>query len=237
MIAYTTLFEARLLLRLYFADMFFTKTAEWLNYAPLGSYFAGQRGGPASTWMSPFYCYCIVRSFLLPKWIAGPAMGFKPSGSTKSDLNERDPLLRAPLITRMRVILWNNKVFFHLFQVMTCIAGVALSTTRCAQYGSSVKISGCMLQNAWWPPLAWLVSMSACIIPIYYMFCPPSTPDRETLLERDERGIAQPSERAKRNRSTSVSVAFEVVNLIVIAYTTTLFVLSFFLTDAHIHWR
>lgn len=237
MIAYTTVAEAKLLLRMVFVELMFLKLGEWLHYAPLGSYYSGRRETPSMIWMSPFYTYCIVRSFLLPKWIAGPAMGFKPSGSQRSDINERDPVLRAPLMTRIRVILWNNKVILQLLQITTCFAGVALSTTRCALYIDSNKIIGCMMQNAWWPPLAWLIYTSACLIPIYYMICPPSTPDRETLLVRDERGIAQPSMHAKRTRTTRVSHVFELINVFVAAYTTMLFVFTWFLSEKYIGWR
>lgn len=121
-------------------------------------------------------------------------------GGMKSELNERDAHRRAPLARRLKVILWNNKVWMHLVYLLFCIAAVTRSTVNgiMLHRGSPSRTLLYMLTHAGWPPMAWLLAVNAACVPIHYAIWPPTMPDRETLLNRDPAtGIAHPTEAAK----------------------------------------
>ncbi|OGM50352.1 hypothetical protein ABOM_001133 [Aspergillus bombycis] len=65
-------------------------------------------------WMSPYIAVCMVRSFILPKWLGGQTQAFNPTGSLAAALNERDPKLTKNMFIRLRAVFLNYMVFFHL---------------------------------------------------------------------------------------------------------------------------
>lgn len=199
LIAYTNGTQLRWLIRACFASLFTNRLCEFALFIPSG-YQTGQRGSRAQLWMSPYIALTIIRSFVLPIWLGGQKQAFKPSGSLKSELSERDPAARAPLLRRLRVIVINYLAGYHILYVYFCLAAVSLTTSRCAaeQYTINDQLL-CGLTHAFWPPIAWIIVVSAFWIPISYAINPPSMPDREALLNRDPKtGIAHPTEQSKK---------------------------------------
>merc|ERR1711939_1213520 len=57
--------------------------------------------------MSPYISLSIIRSFILPKWLGGSIVAFKPTGSLGNALNERDPKNKKSMLRRLWAILFN----------------------------------------------------------------------------------------------------------------------------------
>ena len=229
LVAYATGAQLRWLIRACFAAMASNRLCEFALFLPSG-YSTGQRGGRAQLWMAPYIALTIIRSFALPKWLGGQTQAFKPSGSLKSDLNERDPQLRAPMYRRLFVIVFNNLAYFHVLYVYFCLAAVSLSTYRCIQGNNGYKAQGvCLLTHAFWPPMTWVLVVTAFWIPITYACDPPTmSSDRETYLIRDPKtGVAHPTPKSKRIGFKPEIVLFELEYTLTTAFTTFVFIGSF----------
>lgn len=86
-----------------------------------------------------------------------------------------------------------------------------------------------ILTHPCWPPLVWLMAATACTVPLAYAISPPSMPDREDLLYRDEvTGIAHPTEEAKRAKWGKTNLLHEGFYMTVTFYTTVIFFGSWF---------
>lgn len=174
--------------------------------------------------MAPYISLTLIRSFLLPTWLGGQRQAFKATGSIKSSLNERNPRTRAPMYRRIWTILVNYLAGFHVAYVYFVLVAVVISTYRCfLQHSVRAKLV-CLVTHAFWvrlhfpfrpirlsnsfgsflltlgtqPPLAWASVVSSFWIPLAYATDPPNMPDREELLNRDKRGIAHPTNKAKK---------------------------------------
>ena len=178
--------------------------------------------------MSPYIALCLIRSFVLPKWLGGQAQAFKPTGSLKSKLNERDPQKRAPMWRRMWTIIVNYMAFFHVGYVYFTLVAVVMSSYRCFLKLTTKDILICLVTHALWPPLTFIIVCSSFWIPITYAIDPPSVPDREELLERDPKtGIARPTKEAKKIGFKGQSAWFEFEYTFTTLYTTLVLVASF----------
>ena len=165
----------------------------------------------------PDYFLAFMRSFILPTAIGGSKPGFKASGSIRNALNERSPQHRASLLRRLRITLFSHLAIIHLLFITACLTGLALNLARTF---SPAKTS---IPNLWsttpiqtpaqrleffitrlgWPPLFWLQFVASAATPIVYAIWPPSQPDREELLDRDEKsGVAYPKIEARGVRRT-----------------------------------
>lgn len=228
LVAYANDEELRWLIRACFAAFMCNRLSELALFLPSG-YATGQRGSRAQLWMAPYYSITIIRSFVLPKWLGGQAQAFKPSGSLKSDLNERDAATRAPVFRRLWTILAHYLGWFHISYVYFCLAAVILSSYRCILENKTVKGKLlCLLTHAGWPPMTWIIVISAFWIPISYACDPPTMPDREDLLERDPKtGVAHPTAKSKKIAFKPETALFEFEYLFTTAYTTLIFVASF----------
>jgi hypothetical protein len=228
MVAYANDTELRWLIRSCFAALVSNRLCELALYLPAG-YATGQRGSRAQLWMAPYVAITIIRSFLLPKWLGGQAQAFKPTGSLKSNLNERDAARRAPVSRRLRVILFNYLAWFHISYVYFCIAAVILSSYRCILDTKLKNRLICLLTHAGWPPMTWIIVISAFWIPINYACDPPNMPDREALLQRDPKtGIAHPTPKSKKIAFRPETALFELEYSLTTAFTALVFVAAFF---------
>ena len=231
LVAYANDDQLRWLVRSCFAAFMCNRLSELALFLPSG-YATGQRGSRAQIWMAPYIGLTIIRSFFLPTWLGGQAQAFKPSGSLKSDLNERDPVLRAPMYRRLRVILFNNLAYFHVSYVYFCLTAVVLSTYRCiAQNTDSVREAiECLLTHAFWPPLTWIIVVSAFWTPITYACDPPTmNSDRESYLVRDSKtGVAHPTKKSKKIGFKAETALFEFEYTFTTVFTTLVFVAAFF---------
>ena len=179
--------------------------------------------------MAPYITLSILRSFVLPTWLGGQKQAFKPTGSLKSELNERDPATRAGIFRRFKVVAINYLAGYHLLYVYLVLAAVTLTTLRCIfDYPTVEEKLVCMLTHAFWPPIAWIVTISAFWTPVSYALDPPSVPDREELLNRDPKtGIAHPTKKSKKTTFKAETMLFELEYLISTAFTAVVFVASF----------
>ncbi|KAE8354325.1 nucleotide-diphospho-sugar transferase [Aspergillus coremiiformis] len=198
-------------------------------FTPAG-YHTGQRNSRFQLWMSPYIALCMIRSFILPKWLGGQAQAFKPTGSLSSALHERDPQLMKNMFVRLRVMLLNYMAFFHLGFVYVTLVAVIISSYRCFAEESGAKdiIIG-LITHAFWPPFAFFFICSSMWTPIAYAIDPPAMPDREDLLTRDPKtGVAHPTAESKKIAFGGQLVWFEVEYSAATIATVLVFAYSFF---------
>ena len=228
LVAYTNNQELRWQIRYCFIAIIAARINEYVTYIPAG-YRMNQRGNDALLWMAPYHAMTIARAFLVPKWLGGKASGFSASGSIKSELNERDQHKRAPLWRRLKVILWDCNAIMHLLYVLFIFAAVVLSIYRAftIRHKTVHNILFYLLTHAFWPPVIWVISASACLVPIVYAIFPPTMPDREELLERNKEGVARPKPEWKQMRWGKKNNWFELQYSLLTAYTSFLFALTF----------
>jgi hypothetical protein len=229
LIAYSNYEQLRWLIRACFAALFINRLCEFALYLPAG-YATGQRGARAQVWMSPYISITIIRSFFLPKWLGGQLQTFQPSGSIKSELNERDPTIRARLLQRMRVILLDYMGIYHIIYVYFCLSAISLTTSRCvAENSNSHDRALCLLTHAFWPPLSWLIVVSAFWTPVTYAIDPPKMPAREELMDVDPKTLVKrPKEVHKKTSWGLRDGFFEIELCITTIFTAVVFVMSFF---------
>jgi hypothetical protein len=229
LIAYANDDQLRWLIRACFAALLINRLCEFALYLPAG-YATGQRGARTQLWMAPYISVSIVRSFFLPKWLGGAVQTFQPTGSIKSDLNERDPVIRAGLFRRLRVILFNYLSIYHLIYVYFVLSAVSLSSSRCvAENGSLHDKLLCLLTHAFWPPVAWIIVCSAFWIPVTYAIEPPDMPPRDDLLQLDPKtGVRRPTEQAKLTAWGVRDATGELEYTLTTAFTCMVFMAAFF---------
>lgn len=219
LVAYANDTQLRWLIRACFAGFVVNRLCEFVLFLPAG-YAVGQRGGRSQLWMAPYIALTIIRSFVLPKWLGGQTQAFKPTGSLQSALNERSRKLRAPMYRRIWTVLINYLAGFHVAYVYFVLVAVVLSTYRCFLKHTLRDKLLCLVTHAFWPPLAWIMLVSAFWIPITYAVDPPTVPDREELLNRDPKtGVAHPTAGAKKISWAPQSVLFEVEYCVTTAFT------------------
>jgi len=66
-----------------------------------------------------------------------------------------------------------------------------------------------LLTRIFWIPLAWPLHIAAFLRPLQYTLFPPSVPDREELLVRDEKGVAYPKASARSPKFTQLGLGME----------------------------
>jgi len=228
LVAFANEEQLRILVWACFTSLVVAKITDFVMYLPAG-YFTGQNGMRSHFWMSPYLALAIMRAFFLPSWLGGQKQAFKPSGSLRSDLNERDPVLRAGMWTRLRVIVFNYMGWYHIIYVYFTLTGVTLATGRCAvdNYISADRFR-CLLTHAFWPPVSWLLVVSSFWIPITYALDPPSCKTRDELLDRDPKTrVAHPKESSKKISYGKRSVWYEFENAGMTLFTAFIFVAAF----------
>lgn len=229
LVAFTSYTQLRWKIRLCFASFILSRLNEWISFLPSG-YRLAQRDAVAQMWMAPFHAMAIIRGFFLPSWFGGRPMGFSSSGSVKSELNERDPKSRAPLFRRLKVIIWDYNVWMHLLYAIFLLVAVCRSTVRgiVSDGGTRARLMY-LFTHAFWPPMLWLLGLTASLTPLRYAVWPPSMPDREELLERDPKtGIARPKEEWKRKRYSKKTFWHETQVTCITIYVTVIFIGAFF---------
>lgn len=230
LIAYANTNQLRWLIRLCFIQMITTRIDELLVFLPAG-YHNGQRGSRYLLWMSPYISVCLIRAFVLPKWLGGQAMAFKPTGSLGSALNERDAKRRRNVFVRLWTILINYNAIYHLIFVYLTLVGVTYSSYRCISENKNVHdILQCLVTHAFWPPMTFLFLCTSLWTPIAYAIFPPSEPDREDLLVRDPKtNVAHPTEKSKKTAFGGQAAWFELEYTLTTAYTCLIFACSFYI--------
>ncbi|EON68177.1 hypothetical protein W97_07326 [Coniosporium apollinis CBS 100218] len=229
LVAFANYGQLRWQIRLCFASLILTRINEYIMFIPSG-YRLAQRDSGAQQWMAPYHALTILTAFILPSWLGGKPMTFSSSGSIKSELNERDARLRAPLWRRLKVMIWDCKVYLHILYIAFVMTSVILSTVRAFFRDSAYKVLVYLLTHAFWPPLIWLLCITAFCVPIRYTIWPPTVPDREELLDRDPKtGIAHPKPEFKIQRWRKATFWHETQYTVITIFTGVIFFGSFFI--------
>jgi hypothetical protein len=210
LIVFTSDNQFRWLIRAAFATVISRRIMEFFLYIPAG-YHTGQRFARYQIWMAPYLTLCLIRAFILPKWLGGASTAFRPTGSLDSTLNERDADSRKGMLRRLFYILIQCQAIFHLLFVYFVIAGAITVTYKCFIIERSPsKILQCLLTHAWWPPVTWIFLASSMWTPVAYAVNPPTVPDREDLLNRDPKTfIAHPRDVTKKIAFGAQAMWFE----------------------------
>lgn len=228
LVAYATEEQLRWLIRACFAATISNRLCEFVLFIPAG-YHTGQRGSRYQLWMSPYIALCLIRSFMLPKWLGGQVQAFKPTGSLASALNERDPALKRSMVRRIWTILINYMGIFHLAFVYLTLVAVVLTSYRCfVRTDDTRSLLLCLVTHAFWPPLTFIFICSSLWTPVAYAIDPPQMPDREQLLDRDPKTmVAHPNAKSKKIAFGGQAAWFEFELTTTTLYTTLVFVASF----------
>ncbi|KAK8929114.1 hypothetical protein H634G_03362 [Metarhizium anisopliae BRIP 53293] len=228
LVAYASEEQLRWLIRACFASTISNRLCEFVLFIPAG-YHTGQRGSRYQLWMSPYIALCLIRSFMLPKWLGGQVQAFKPTGSLASALNERDPALKKNMFRRVWTILINYMGMFHLVFVYFTLVGVVLTSYRCfVRTDSTRSLLMCLVTHAFWPPLTFIFICSSLWTPVAYAIDPPQMPEREQLLDRDPKTmVAHPTPKSKKIAFGGQAAWFEFELTTSTLYTTLIFVVSF----------
>ncbi|KAG5916912.1 hypothetical protein E4U42_007457 [Claviceps africana] len=228
LVAYATEEQLRWLLRGCFATTISNRLCEFVLFIPSG-YHTGQRASRYQLWMAPYIALCLVRAFILPKWLGGQAQAFKPTGSLGSALNERDPKLKKNMLRRVWTILINYMGSFHLIFVYFTLVSVVLTSWRC--FVNTITLRSlllCLVTHAFWPPLTFLFICNSMWTPVAYAIDPPQMPEREQLLIRDPKTmVAHPNPKYKKIAFGGQAAWFELEQTITTAYTCLIFAATF----------
>jgi len=230
LVAFSSIEQLRWLIWACFATTISNRLCEFVLFIPAG-YNVGQRDFRYQLWMSPYLAICIVRAFLLPTWLGGEVVAFKPTGSLGSALNERDPTNKKNMLRRLWTILFNYLAIFHFSFVYITLVAVVLTTYRgfFQEAGTKAIILG-LITHAFWPPLTFLFICSSLWTPVSYAIDPPTMPDREELLDRDSKtGVAHPTTQSKKIGFGGQAAWFELQHTAATIYTVLIFAYSFFL--------
>ena len=163
----------------------------------------------------------LIRSFILPKWLGGRVAGFTASGSLKDDLNERRANYRAPLLDRLRHILFDCGAIFHLVYIISCLLSMSkyIRQTYIAAGNDTYRFWMAILPVVAWPPPVWYQMVIACLTPLQYACFPPDVPDREDCLDRDPAsGVAYPTDKAKLPTWTMRGFRYVQLHFLIIIY-------------------
>lgn len=233
LVAYANDDQLRWLIRACFAATMSNRLCEFALFSPAG-YHTGQRGARYQIWMAPYIALCIIRSFLLPRWLGGQTQAFRPTGSLSSALHERNPKTRKNMFRRLWAILINYMAVFHLAFVYLTLVGAVLTSFRCVvqegpgRGGSTMGLLRCLVTHAFWPPLTFLFLCSCLWTPVAYAVDPPAMPDREELLCRDPKtGVAHPTAGSKKIAFGGQAAWFELEYTTSTIWTAAVFVGSF----------
>lgn len=231
LVAYATDEQLRWLIRACFAQTIVNRLCEFALFIPAG-YHTGQRDSRYQMWMSPYLALSIIRAFFLPSWLGGQVVAFKPTGSLGSALNERDPANKANMFRRIWGVLFNYMAIFHFLYVYLTLVAVVLTSYRCFfPAGMSIRtIFLGLITHAFWPPLTFLFICTSLWTPVSYAIDPPVMPERESLLDRDQKtGVAHPTAISKKIGFGGQAAWFELQYTLTTAYTCLIFAYSFFM--------
>ncbi|KAJ5034859.1 uncharacterized protein L3040_008127 [Drepanopeziza brunnea f. sp. 'multigermtubi'] len=231
LVAFSTVTQLRWLIWGASASVACNRLCEVAMSSPSG-YHTSQRDSRSQFWMSPYLALSIMRAFILPRWLGGNVVAFKPTGSLGSALNERDAQNRKSMPRRLFTILFNYMAIFHFVFVYFTLAAVAVTSYK-VFFAPDTSLRGIFIGltiHVFWPPMTFLFLVSSLWTPIAYAIDPPVMPEREALLQRDQKtGIAHPTEASKRIAFSGQEVWFEFLYTVSTVHTVVVFVYSFYL--------
>ena len=175
-------------------------------------------------WLQPYRIQGILVSLLRR---LGVPHRWVPAGAS---LREVDPQGK-PLGTRLKMVLWDSNAVIHLAYLIVLSVALRKASSRwdprflVHALDISIPLSektrsnvsaiayptspaATILSSVLYPPFVQYVYICAtqAFVPIAYAVWPDKMSDRESLLSRDEKGVAHPTDKA-RNLDRRVSVA------------------------------
>ena len=228
---YTTLSQFRWQLRLASIWVCLLRINELFLSLPSG-YIQAQRGAMAFQFMMPYMATCVLRCYILPKWLGGKEIAFLASGAIRDKLRERNKQMRAGLLVRLKLIGWNCRVYFHLIFVGFCFGAAGMDWYRAWKIqrdeGSVILALRHLLVNSMLAPPWWLMLALSYLVPVAYVFFPPSVPDREALWDFDQKtGVGYPKVKEIKQTWGVLTLVREVLWGLTIVYCIVLFVGTF----------
>ncbi|KAG4415720.1 hypothetical protein IFR04_011133 [Cadophora malorum] len=231
LMVYTTLSQFRWQLRLASIWVCLLRINELFLSLPSG-YIQAQRGAMAFQFMMPYMATCVLRCYILPKWLGGKEIAFLASGAIRDKLRERNKQMRAGLLVRLKLIGWNCRVYFHLIFVGFCFGAAGMDWYRAWKIqwdeGSVIPALRHLLVNSMLAPPWWLMLALSYLVPVAYVFFPPSVPDREALWDFDQKtGVGYPKVKEIKQTWGVLTLVREVLWGLTIVYCIVLFVGTF----------
>jgi hypothetical protein len=170
----------------------------------------------------------LIRCHFLPTWLGGKPIAFTASGSIRDRLHERNKAKRAPLLRRLRLIIFELSVYFHIIYFIYAWGAAILNFIRAGLVGrreNTVAALHHLLVHSLLPPVWWLTISTAFLIPLFYAIWPPIVPDREELLVRDSTTlVARPKIKEIKQTWGFLPLVRELEFAFVLVYVTILFV-------------
>lgn len=195
-------------------------------------YIQGQRNAMAWQFMIPYLAICILRCYILPHWLGGKPIAFVASGAVRDQLKERNATLRAGLWTRIKLMGIHCRVWFFPLFVMYCLGAAGLDWYRAWKIGhDSGEIEQALrhlLVNSMLPPMWWLLLVISYMVPVVYVFFPPTVPERDDMMNFDQKtGAGQPKHKEIKQVWSTLPLVREVVWGLTVVYVSVLFIGTF----------
>jgi hypothetical protein len=196
-------------------------------------YIQGQRSAMAWQFMTPYLAVTILRCYILPTWLGGKPIAFVASGAIRDRLKERSATERADLWTRIKLMGIHCRVWFFVLFVPYCLGAAGLDWYRAwkigHERGHNVKNAlRHLLVNSMLPPMWWLFLAISFCIPIWYVFAPPTVPDRDDMMNFDQKtGAGQPKHQEIKQVWGGLTLFREIVWALTVIYVIVLFVGTF----------
>jgi hypothetical protein len=198
-------------------------------------YIQSQRSAMAYQFMAPYLAMAILRCYILPWWLGGKEIAFLASGAIRNKLKERYEKHRAGLWVRIKLMGWDCEVYVHLILSLVCLGAFGVDTWRAVKISQdkggkagTILALRHLLVNSMLPPVWWLMILIAFLVPVGYVFWPPTVPEREDLLTRDPKtGVAQPTVKEIKQKWGILPLVREVVWALTVCYCIVLFVGTF----------
>jgi hypothetical protein len=192
----------------------------------------GQRSAMAWQFMTPYLAVTILRCYILPTWLGGKKIAFLASGAIRDRLKERSAEHRAGLWTRIKLMGIHCRVWFFVLFVPYCLGAAGLDWYRAWKIGHETqnveKALRHLLVNSMLPPMWWLFLAISFCIPIWYMFAPPTVPDRDDMMVFDQKtGAGQPVHQEIKQVWGVLTLLREIAWGLTVCYVIVLFVGTF----------
>lgn len=186
----------------------------------------------AYQFMIPYIAMCVLRCYVLPKWLGGKEIAFLASGAIRDRVKERNEKLRAGLRTRLRLLGLNCRIYFHVIFVLFCFGAAGVDWWRAAKIhqhtGNIIPALRHLLVNSMLPPIWWLMLALSYMIPIVYLFFPSTVPDREDLMDFDPKtGVGYPKVKQIKQVWGVLPLAREIIWGLTSVYCLVLFIGTF----------
>jgi hypothetical protein len=231
LMVYTTPDQLRWQIRLCAIWVWALRINEIVLTLPSG-YIQGQRSAMAWQFMIPYIAVSVLRCYILPTWLGGKEIAFLASGAIRDRLKERNAKLRAGLWVRVKLMGINCRVWFHVLFVLFCFGAAGLDWWRAwkiGQHAGDIKQAlRHLVVNSMLPPMWWLFLAIAYMVPVWYVFFPPTVPDLDDMMDFDPKtGAGQPKHKEIKQVWGVLTLVREICWGLTVVYCLVLFVGTF----------